>query len=212
MNGFFFCGPLSAEDAEGRILFEKMDLELREKDLTLLDGPSGSGKSTVLRKIAGLESAPDVRRVLGGEEYELPRMAQWRSRVTLMSQDAPILEGDVEKNLVFPYTFDVARERSFDRPRAVELMGRVGLAEIPLTRDASTLSGGERHRLGLVRALLWDPPVLLADEPLSGLDAARAEDCFHLLADFAHRPGHAVLCVLHDAALGTTADEIIRIR
>jgi len=211
MCGFFFCGPLAGRDAEGRSLFENFHLKLQENCLFLLDGPSGSGKSTLLRKIAGLDEAPGAERMLKSEEYPGTRMPEWRAQVSLMSQDAPILEGAVERNLDFPYGFRVARELSFDRKRAEELMSRVGLGDIPLSRNASTLSGGERHRLGLIRALLWDPPVLLADEPLSGLDGARAEDCFQLLLDFAHRPGHAVLCVLHDAALGRTADELIKI-
>ena len=87
----------------------------------------------------------------------------------------------------------------------------VGLGTIALERPASTLSGGERHRLAIVRALLWEAPVLLADEPLSGLDGPLASRCFNLLREHARRPGHAVLCVLHDPAMGRGADRRLRL-
>ena len=89
-------------------------------------------------------------------------------------------------------------------------MREVGL-EIPVDRDVSTLSGGERHRLALIRGLLWDPTVMVADEPLSGLDADAAEACFELLLRFAHRPGRALLVVLHRRELGARADARIHL-
>jgi ABC-type lipoprotein export system ATPase subunit len=82
---------------------------------------------------------------------------------------------------------------------------------LPVDRDVRTLSGGERHRLALVRGLLWDPPVLVADEPLSGLDIDSAVACFELLLSFAHREGHAVLCALHSQELSIRAERRIRL-
>ncbi len=175
--------------------------------LTVLEGPSGGGKSTLLRQIAGLAEAPDVVRELDGRAWPEREMSGWRAVVTLLMQDAPIVPGSIRENLEFPYRLKSARGRVFDETRASDFLQRAGLGSIALDRPAATLSGGERHRLGLVRAVLWDAPVILADEPLSGLDGPRAMECLGLLADFARRPGHAVLCVLHDPALGRNADQ-----
>lgn len=205
------CGPLRAEDGEGRRLYTDVTVTLDEECLTVLEGPSGGGKSTLLRQVAGLSPANDVTRELSGRRWDGKELPGWRSEVTLLMQDAPIIPGSVLENLNFPYELKLAGERAFDGKRAGELLEEVGLESIALDRSASTLSGGERHRLAIVRALLWESPVLLADEPLSGLDGPRASRCFNLLREHAQRPGHAVLCVLHDPTLGRVADRRLRL-
>ncbi len=90
-------------------------------------------------------------------------------------------------------------------------MAAVGLGNLPADREVRTLSGGERHRLAMIRGLLWDPPVLVADEPLSGLDPEVAETSYELLLDFARRPGKLLLLVLHDPAMNNRADRRLRL-
>ena len=125
----------------------------------------------------------------------------------------PIVEidGSVGDNLELPFRLKGGGRRELDRERASRLLEAVGLGAIATHRDVSTLSGGERHRLALVRGLLWDPPVLLADEPLAGLDDDAAERCFDQLLRFAHRSGHALLVVLHHGEPGDRVDRTIRL-
>jgi len=211
MGAFLTAGPLSAVDGEGRLLFEDVNIELAESELAVLDGPSGSGKSTLLRQLVGLKPTEGAARELAGEPFTGTQLPAWRARVTLAAQDAPMLAATVGENLRFPFTQQCGGGRSPDEARLRDLVAAVGLEAIPEDRDAGTLSGGERHRLALVRGLLWNPPVLVADEPLSGLDEETAAICFDLLLDFAHRLGHAVLCVLHDRALADRADRHIAV-
>ena len=164
------CGPFTAGSDDGRRFFEDAVVEVYESHLTLLEGPSGSGKSTLLRQVAGLAAAPDAERSLCGQEYATRDLPVWRSVVTLLAQGAPVLPGTVEENLGFPFQLRHSGERFFDEGQARDTLDAVGLDAIALDREASSLSGGERHRLCLVRGLLWDPQVLLADEPLAGLD------------------------------------------
>ena len=200
------AGPFSARNGEGRELFAGVSIEIHDGELVVIDGPSGSGKSTLLRQLVGMVPTSDVRRELAAEAFSELQLPRWRSRVTMVAQDAPMLAGTVGDNIRFPFDQRCAGGDGPAEDRLRELMEATGLAEIPEERDIGTLSGGERHRLALVRGLLWDPPVLVADEPLSGLDEQRSEACFTLLLDFAHRPGHAVICVLHDRSLAVRAD------
>lgn len=206
------AGPFEGRDGEGRLLFSDAGVRLIEGRTTALTGRSGSGKSSLLRLMVGLgQDGGGVTRRLGSETYPRSRLPEWRSRVTLMAQDAPVLPGSVRDNIELPHRLRVGGRRSPDSDRMHALLQEVGLGAIPLERDVGTLSGGERHRLALVRGLLWDPPVLLADEPLSGLDERTAEACFELLLDFAHRPGHALLLVLHHSELAHRLDDTIRL-
>jgi ABC-type iron transport system FetAB ATPase subunit len=211
MHWFLEAGPFSARDGEGRLLFDDAVVRLPEGEAVLLQGPSGSGKSTLLRRVAGLESSQDGQRVLAGEPHRRARLPRWRARVVLLAQDAPTLPGSVQDNLEFPFRLRCAADRRYDDGRARHVLAAVGLERIPFDRAVTTLSGGERHRLALARGLLWQPQVLMADEPLSGLDADSAEMCFEELLRFARRPGYTVLMALHSTELGRRADRTLRL-
>jgi putative ABC transport system ATP-binding protein len=209
MAAFLYCGPFSATNEEGRMLYENIEISLKESTLTVLTGPSGCGKSTLLRQIVALNPTRSVRYQLQEKNFSYKELTLWRSRVTLIAQDAPVLMGSIKHNLTFPFDLKIAENKNFDQAKAFKLLQQVGLGYVDWERDASTLSGGERHRLSLVRALLWDPPVLIFDEPLSGLDQKTGELCFQLILEQARRPGRAVLCVLHDHNLSRQADKIL---
>ncbi|MBT8764529.1 ATP-binding cassette domain-containing protein [Desulfohalobiaceae bacterium Ax17] len=211
MTVFLYCGPFSATNKEGRVLYENVEISLEESTLSLLEGPSGCGKSTLLRQIVALNPTRGVCYHLQGKDFSYKELTLWRSKVTLIAQDAPILKGSVIRNLTFPFDLKIAANKDFDQAKAQNLLNQVGLGYLNWDRDASTLSGGERHRLSIVRALLWDPPVLIFDEPISGLDQENREICFQLILDQARRPGRAVLCVLHDEKLAKLADQIFRL-
>jgi putative ABC transport system ATP-binding protein len=211
MTAFLECGPLAAKTGEGRLLFENVAFSLPESQCVCIEGVSGSGKSTLLRMLTALAWSPDVQRSLGGKAYRSAELSAWRANVCLIAQDAPMIRGSVRENLSLPFLQRAANNRQFVEPDARHLLERVGLGEVPFDRDVTRLSGGERHRLALVRGLLWDPPVLVADEVLSGLDPDSTAACLEALLDYAHRQGRLLICVLHDPALCRTADKRLRL-
>jgi len=211
MSWLLEAGPFGAAFRDARPLFNAVRVRLRERQLTVLEGSSGSGKTTLLRQLAGLAPCAAASRALQGAAYRRRQLSAWRARVTLLAQDAPMLPGSVAANLSFPFSQAVGVDRACDQRRQGELLSALGLGELTPERDVGLLSGGERHRLALVRGLLWDPPVLLADEPFGGLDQEAAAACFALLCGFARRAGHAALVVLHDRRLAAQADANLRL-
>jgi len=211
MTAFLECGPLTAHTGEGRILFEDAVISLPEGLCVCVEGASGSGKSTLLRNLTAMAWSPDVTRRLAGRSYGRTELPEWRASVCMVAQDAPMIRGTVGENLSFPFLQRAGHGRPFDAAEAKRLLGEVGLAELPFDRDVSRLSGGERHRLALIRALLWDPSVLVADEVLSGLDPQAADACLDLLRHFSQRANRLLICVLHDPDLCRTADRRLRL-
>jgi putative ABC transport system ATP-binding protein len=211
MAAFLECGPFSARNGEGRTLLDGVSLSLDGEQCVAIEGPSGGGKSTLLRHITAMAHAPGAEWRLDGATFAGAELPSWRSRVSLVAQDAPMLVGTVLDNLCFAFSQRAGRERQFDEVRSASLMTRVGLEDLPFDRDVRTLSGGERHRLALVRGLLWNPRVLVADEPLTGLDPDIAAVCFDLLLAFGRRPGRLLVCVLHDPDLNARADRRLRL-
>ena len=122
-----------------------------------------------------------------------------------------MLRGTVRENLTFPFQQRAGHSRTFAEQEAQRLLGKVGLGVLSLDRDVALLSGGERHRLALVRGLLWDPRVLVADEVLSGLDPDSMQACFELLLSFSRQKDRLLICVLHDPSLCRSADRRLRL-
>lgn len=147
------------------------------KGVTALFGPSGSGKSTIIRMIAGLER-PDRGRIRIGDTVVLDRergieLPPHRRSIGLVFQDALLFPHlSVTSNLRYGTLFRRGAGTSLDFGSVVEVLGIGHL----LKRAPDTLSGGERQRVAIGRALLSNPKLLLMDEPLASLDAARKHE------------------------------------
>ena len=176
------------------------DLELAAGERLALIGPSGSGKSTFLRMILGL-AIPDEGRVrLGGAEVTAATAREVRRKVGYVIQSGGLFPHlTAEDNVTLVARLDGWPEQK-RRARVRELAELVRLPEGLLARWPRQLSGGEAQRVGLMRALMLDPDVLLLDEPLGALDPlVRARLQQDLREAFAML-GKSVLLVTHDLA------------
>lgn len=160
-----------------------------ETDALAIVGPSGSGKSTLLEAIAGIE--PGARVVLDGRDESNTPLHE--RRVGYVSQDA----------LLFPHLS--VRQNLAYSPRAGNIDEAASALEISglLDRKPATLSGGERRRAALARAIVSGPRLLLLDEPFSGLDEQRRREAMSLLGLVRRRFGLPMVLVSH------LADEVI---
>ncbi len=171
-------------------------LAVRAGEHVALVGPSGAGKTTLLRAIAGLEPMSAGRVLVGGKD--VTRLKPEQRGVVYLHQTPMLFPHlSVIDNVGFPLEVRGA-SRTVARERAGELLERVRLSNLS-HRDANALSGGQRHRVALARALAANPRVLLLDEPFNALDPALRGDVrdavFTMLAA---EDGPAVILVTHD--------------
>jgi len=171
-----------------------------------LFGASGSGKSTAIRLIAGLER-PEAGRIIANGEVLLDTAARLcvaphRRRLGLVFQD-PLLfpHLNVRKNLTYARRFHVPGEHSVDLDRVIGVLGLERL----LDRRPDTLSGGEKSRVAIGRALLSSPRLLLMDEPLAALDAPRRLEILPFIETVRDVFGIGIVYVSH------AVDEVARL-
>lgn len=167
-----------------------------------LTGASGSGKTSLLHLVAGIER-PDQGAILwdGLDIIPLSEAARdrWRRRhVGLVFQDFHLVPGlSALENILLPARFEGLRLPSGLAGRGRDLLERVGVPD----RHVEVLSRGQQQRVAVARALLFAPPVLLADEPTASLDAAAGSEIARLLIDLAAETGATLVVVSHDPAL-----------
>ncbi len=186
----------------GRPVLHGVDLKLQEGRLVGLIGPNGAGKTTLLRALVGLVPAAGAILLDDRPIGEFPRKERAR-RIAYLAQghhvDWPLSVRRLVELGRLPHLEPWAHPGGADRAKVDEALDATetsALAERPVT----TLSAGERARALLARCLAGTPDVLLADEPVSGLDPYHALKVMELLTQRAAQ-GMAVLVVLHDLAL-----------
>jgi lipoprotein-releasing system ATP-binding protein len=198
-----------ATEAEDLTILSGLDLSVGRGESVAIMGPSGSGKSTLLSILGGLDrpSLGSVR-VNGIELAGLPeqRLTEFRgASIGFVFQAHYLLKDfDALENVALPaYMAGMPRKAAFEKARA--LLADVGL-ESRLHHLPALLSGGERQRAALARALVNDPPLLLADEPTGNLDAGNASSVRDLIFALSRKYGSTVVLVTHDPHFADSAD------
>jgi putative ABC transport system ATP-binding protein len=178
-----------------------LDLEIPEGEFLALMGPSGSGKSTLLNLIGGLDRPSQGTVEIGGEridELSGRRLAAWRARhVGLVFQFynlMPVLTA--QKNVELPLLL-THLSRSERKKRAAIALDIVGLSHRN-DHYPRTLSGGEQQRVGIARAIVTDPTILLCDEPTGDLDRKSGDEVLDLLQALNREQGKTIVMVTHD--------------
>ncbi|EDN67696.1 ATP binding protein of ABC transporter [Beggiatoa sp. PS] len=177
------------------------DLNLNSGEFTYLAGASGTGKSTLLWTLARLHPLKAGILKLNDKLHTEIAVSRWRAEVALLPQKSVIMPGTIADNLLYPFhSFCIQTERLHERqeslPNTENLqteLDAVGLHDIPLEREASSLSGGQQARLALIRVLLTKPQIILADEPTAGLDETAVNLMFNRLHQFCEAGGTIIL-------------------
>ncbi len=188
-------------------------LTIAEGEYVAIMGPSGSGKSTLMHLLGCLDVPSTGAYRLGGEDVgtmSADDLAELRNRrIGFVFQQFHLLATlSAWRNVELPLTYaGVARGRR--RERAVAALERVGLGD-RLEHRPGELSGGQRQRVAVARALVTDPPLVLADEPTGNLDSTSTADILALLAEI-HAAGRTIVLISHEADVAAAADRIVRL-
>ncbi len=193
------------------------ELGVARGEAVLLLGESGSGKSTLLSLICGT-IVPDRGRVeiAGTDITALSGGARDRFRaeqIGVIFQQFNLLPfGSVQDNITLPLRFAPERRArvSDARAEAAGLCAALGLPDGVATAKASALSVGQQQRVAVARALIGQPPLIIADEPTSALDAGSQAAFLDLLFAQTAAHGTSLLMVSHDPRLGARFDRVIR--
>jgi len=182
-------------------VLRSLDLQIAKGEFLALMGPSGSGKSTLLNLLAGLDRPSRGSINIGNQQIEsLSRreLARWRSRhvgfVFQFYNLLPVLSA--ERNVELPLL--LTSLSSSERRKHVDAALRIVGLEHRARHTPRTLSGGEQQRVGIARAIVTDPTLILADEPTGDLDRKTGDGILDLLDALNKQHGKTIVMVTHD--------------
>ena len=177
-------------ELDGKLILDKVDINLHKGEIVTLIGPNGAGKSTLVRVILGLIK-PDSGAVKLAPKLRIGYMPQ---RLTI----DPVLPLTVRRFLTLA--------QRCPESKLIETLTEVG-AEALLNSAMQTLSGGETQRVLLARAMLRNPDLLILDEPVQGVDVTGQEELYRLIGTIRKRHGCGILMISHDLHMVMSATD-----
>jgi putative ABC transport system ATP-binding protein len=200
--------------AEKVQVLQDLDLEIQQGDFLALMGPSGSGKSTLLNLIGGLDRPSSGSLRVDGKDItalDESTLSRWRASnigfVFQMYNLLPVLSAERNVELPLLLTGLSASER---RKRAQAALQLVGLADRAKHKPRE-LSGGQEQRVGIARAIVSDPKLLLCDEPTGDLDRKSGDEILDLLQALNQQQGKTIIMVTHDPRAAERAKRVLHL-
>ena len=188
--------------AGGHRALEKVNFHIKPGELAFLTGHSGAGKSTLLKLISLMERPSAGNVFINGVDLNKLNSRQIpyaRRDIGIIFQNHRLLERyTVFDNVALPLIIEGTHHKQIAK-RVHGALGKVGLLD-KVRCHPSTLSGGEQQRVGIARAIVNSPPILLADEPTGNLDPELSMEILRLFEDF-NKHGTTVLIATHDLGL-----------
>ena len=192
-----------------------IDLTINKGEIVSIVGPSGAGKTTLLQIIGTLDTPDSGKLYINGTEtiaLSEKKLAAFRNKnIGFVFQFHQLLpEFTALENVMIPAL--IAKEKASDaRKRAKEILDFLNLKD-RMTHKPNELSGGEKQRVAVARALINNPAVILADEPSGSLDSQNKEELHRLFFDLRDQMHQTFVIVTHDEQLATDTDRVIHIK
>ena len=209
LKKYYTVGPNTVKALDG------VSLDVKSGEFVGVMGRSGSGKSTLLNMLAGLESPTDGFLEIDGEPVgilsERKRIQFRRNSIGFVFQSYNLMPQYTSlENVALPLAIRGVSKRVRDE-LAEEALYRVGLQD-NLRHRPSELSGGEQQRVGIARAIIAKPPIVLADEPTGNLDTKTSDEVMQLLTELFREEKTTFVLVTHDPEMRRYMDRTICLR
>lgn len=186
---------------DGQVILSDINLEFKKGETFVIMGPSGCGKSTLLRLIMGLVKPTAGWIEIEGVNTSLLSKKDWqilRRKMGMVFQSAALFDSmTVYDNIAFGLRRAMMPEPLIEN-RVYEVLSIVGLDQSVAQKMPSDLSGGMKKRTAIARAIAFEPPILLYDEPTTGLDPIIADTINDLICELQTRLGITSIVVTHD--------------
>ena len=191
---------------------DDVSFSIERGEFVAVVGPSGSGKSTLLHLIGGVDRPNDGKIYIEGTDisnYNSKELALFRRRkVGIVYQFYNLIPNlTVKHNIELPLTLDGRRvnEKLFNN-----IVNKLGISK-KLNNFPSELSGGQNQRVAIARSLIYEPSLLLLDEPTGNLNRKNSNEIIEILKYFNHTSNQTIILVTHDESVALEADRIITI-
>lgn len=192
-----------------------IDLDIEKGEVVSIVGPSGAGKTTLLQIMGTLDKADGGTIEIDGidvSKLKQKELSKFRNqKIGFVFQFHQLLpEFTALENIMIP-AFIAGTSKSEAKKRAEELLAFMGLTE-RATHKPNELSGGEKQRVAVARALMNHPVVIMADEPSGSLDSKNKEDLHRLFFELRDKMGQTFVIVTHDEQLASLSDRVIHLK
>jgi putative ABC transport system ATP-binding protein len=195
-------------------ILRRVDLQIDPGEYVAIMGKSGSGKSTLLNILGALDSTDSGEYILAGKPVhkmrQSKRTALRNTEIGFVFQQFQLIPNlSVYQNVLLPLTYG-RKKLGRKKARVLQLLEEVGLAD-KRKQKPSRLSGGEKQRAAIARALVNEPSILLADEPTGSLDEATTKTILQLF-DRVHQQGTTIVVITHDQEVADRAQRVIHLK
>lgn len=192
-----------------------IDLEIKEGEFIGVMGPSGAGKTTLLNIVSTIDTLSSGTVIIDGDDItkmKEEKLASFRrNKLGFVFQDYNLLDTlTMKENIVLPLALSKINYKEIDK-RVEELSKKFGIYEI-LTKYPYEVSGGQKQRASIARAIITKPALVLADEPTGALDSKSSAEILQTLSDLNKEDNTTIMMVTHDAFAASYCKRIIFIK
>lgn len=193
-------------------VLKEISFQVAEGEFVGIMGRSGCGKTTLLKAVGMLDKPDDGTIYYKDKDTkdiyraELARLR--RTEIAFVFQDYYLMDSlSIKENIMLPLILDEADVQE-SKKKCEEMAEKFAIADL-LDKKPYELSGGEKQRTAICRALIYNPDLILADEPTGNLDSASSEVVIHTLEEINKKMGKTILLVTHDPIIASSCDRII---